>query len=302
MLPSVELLAWCNGQWRKQSTVGISLLDLGFLQGVTAVDRLRTVHGSPLDVEEHLSRFSTTCRQLGIELTAEQGNGELRHVIDQCARQNIDALRGSDFSIVVLATPGAASAPPQPTVIVHASRIPWDILVDWYRHGQPLFTADVCNVPQVCWSPQLKVRSRLQYYLAELPASRTETHGAGVLPDLSGNLTETAAANLVLIEGRRLVCAPAGSVLDGISLARTLRLARRCGIEIEHAPLEPQRCRSADGILLTGTTGCLWAAASLDDHRFAQPTQQPVYRELTAHWQAEIGLDYIAQATDAAAS
>lgn len=285
-------------RWRPSADVSLSLEDLGSLQGVTLVERLRTVGGQPLDVEEHLERLRRSAEELAIQwpayLTSE--------VVIQCADRNREIHVAPDFAIVILLTPGHARALPHgssPTVIVHSLDLNWRGLAHWYIHGQPLIVANNRNVPGECWSPHMKTRSRMHYFLADQQAAASGLpHAGAAMLSLDGDVTESSMANLLVIDGEQLISPPLDSVLQGLSLRRTVRLAEQLGIGVRYESISLAKVEGATGILLTGSSGCLWPASRLGSTVFANPTENPVYQKLRGAWADEIGMDYAAQAIE----
>ena len=288
-------IAWKNGQWLPFEQVQLSLDDWGVLQGATIVDRLRTIDARPLDVELHLERLIANCDLVGIALADRESIGT---VINECVQHNQGRLPHRDFAIVVLITPGRTSLPGVPTVIVHAQSLKWDAMQQWYTAGQQLLISQPRNVPSVCWSPNLKTRSRLQYYLADQEAiNRGARNSAAVLLDLSGCLSETSAANILCVDcSGRVLCPPSDSILNGISLQRTLRLAESLGMEVVRQPIDVELAKSSSEIILTGTSACIWPASQLDEVHFEKPTEQPVYQSLSAAWKTSVGYDFVRDA------
>lgn len=292
-----ESLAWTRGAWQPLTETKLALDDVGVLQGVVMVDRLRTVHGGPSDSPAHVARLRSNCQAIGIAWPAAL---ELEELQSQCATLNRKFFGDKDFSIVSIITPGQiGSATPTPTVIVHAAGIDWSKLDSWYTYGQHLIIPATRNVPNACWSPALKTRARLQYYLADQSAANSQhAHAGAVLLDLHGNLTETAQANVLIVEnGSCLISPPEASILPGISLQRTLRLAREIGLHVSFEPISVARAGEAEEIVLCGSTGCLWSAHSLDDKILPTANRvDGIARRLAQAWMADIGLDFVAQA------
>ncbi|QDV22045.1 aminotransferase class IV [Aureliella helgolandensis] len=296
----MDSIAWYNHEWLPAAQATLPLDDVGVLQGAVLVERLRTVRGEPLDVEQHLSRMQFGCELL--EIHPPRGRdwiGLLGEVVRECASRNRAVFGAQDFSLVVIVTPGRIGESPRlPTMIVHAAPIRWPQLKSFYRVGQPLIVANTRNVPQECWLPQLKTRSRLHYYLADSEAAElAQPWGGAVLLDLAGNLTETSMANLLVVEGKRIVSPPLNSILHGVSLTRTLRLAVEMEYDVALEQLSSERAQAADEILLCGSTGCLWPAASLEDRIFDDPVRRPVFQHLSRAWCDDISLDYVQQAS-----
>ena len=59
----------------------------------------------------------------------------------------------------------------------------------------------------------------MHYYLAEQEARRADPEATALLLDLDGYVTETNAANILIVEGGRVVSPPAASILPGHSRA-----------------------------------------------------------------------------------
>ncbi len=294
-----QSVAWVNGFWEPIDRAALTHDDLGALQGAVIVERLRTVGGRLLDVELHLERFATGIAHIGVELLS---GWDVPSIVQQVAERALASL-GSDVSVVIVATPGRIGGE-SPTLVIHSSPMPWQRLAAWYLDGQRIITASNRNVPSECWPIQLKTRSRMHYYLADRHAriavgeagQSGAAYAGGVLCDLNGNLTETSTANILLVESGKLISPPAKTILDGISLKRTLRLAEQLQITVENSAISPSRARSSEALLLCGTLGCLWAAASLDDREFDSADGNEVFRTLQKAWQDDVGMDFVSQA------
>ena len=297
MAMSGEPFAWYGGCWQPSGAIMLRLTDIGVLQGVVLVERLRTCNSRLLDVDAHLDRLWAGCRALGIQIPEHL---DLRGIVAECVPRNLSAFGSQDFSIVVLVTPGEPETPPYPTMIVHPQAIDWNLLANWYQHGQVLGFSAHRSIPAECWSPQIKTRSRLNYFLADSQVK--ERFGAtanALMQDHTGGLTETSNANLLIVEGRTIVSAPQENILQGVSLARTMRLADKLGYETRYEPISVSRAHAADEMLLCGTTGCFWPVSKLDDHNYPSVNGE-CYRQVSAQWKADVEFDYVAQAIDIA--
>lgn len=297
--PHPEWVAWSNDHWIPQNEASLALDDRGLMQGAVLVERLRTCQLEPLDVPQHMSRLISGCESLGIRLPDAW---DLESLLQDVARRNAQAFHGRDFSLVVLVTPGRISIP-GPTLLVHAAAIDWQRLAGWYKLGQDLVVSTTANVPSACWSPQLKTRSRLHYFLADRFAAEYDWGGSGVragagavLPDTHGNLTETSTANLLIVESGRVISPRLEHILHGVSLKRTLRLARAAGLGVAFESIPAARASAADELLLCGSTGFLWSAKCLGSHEFSDPPECGVLAVLRQAWMDELGLDYVQQA------
>ena len=298
-------VAYHNGRWAPLDETSMALDDWGLLQGATLVERMRTVAGRPLDAAEHLDRLRSSAKVLGIHWP-ESLNDSL---VEQCVARNESAHRGvdgrsRDFGVVVLLTPGRAGAAPaghQPTVMAHTADLHWSALAHWYQHGQALVTASNRNVPGACWSPHLKTRSRMHYFLADQQAAASgRAHAGAAMLSLEGHLTESSVANILVVDHHGLISPPIDSVLHGLSLRRTLRLAHRLNIPVRFEPIAISVARSAQAIIMTGSSGCLWPASHLDEIEFSSPSSHDLFTTLRDAWIEDIQLDFPAQAIEEA--
>ncbi|MEM7558665.1 MAG: aminotransferase class IV [Planctomycetota bacterium] len=293
---SAQWFAWSSGSWLPQSDVGLSLFDLGVLQAVSVVERLRTANARLIDLAAHLQRFEAGCRELGIELPASWSVEELS---DECLQRHLETTKEEELAIVWMATPGVAGTP---TLIVHAQPLPWSRMDSLTNVGQELVVSDSQSVPAECWSPQIKTRSRLHYYLADRQA-REQTGNelaAGLLPNADGSLTETSAANIIVLHDGKLLSPPPESILQGVSLARSVRLAESLGLRVSYEHISLDMALQADELLLTGTTSCLWFASRLEcrgrSKSYASGEKDSLFHRLSKAWCEDLELDYVEQA------
>ncbi len=293
---------WGNRATQTCEMLPLAIDDIGFTSGVVIVDRLRTLGGALRDLPQHITRFQQSCRAVGIALPSSD---ILRVRAEQCMAEERQPYGAQDYSLILVATPGRISDPSrQPTLLMHTQSIPWKRLAHCYSPGQSLVTSTHRNVPAACWSPKIKTRSRLHYYLADQEAlTRSgEPYAAGLLLSESGYVTETSSANVLLVEGQRLVSPRQGTILDGISLGRTLRLAEQCGIPLGFEDISVERAKAAEAILLCGSTGCIWPAARLDDRTYATDAPPAVVAGLVDAWKRDVELDFVAQACELASA
>lgn len=256
-----HLAYWC-GEWVAYEGVQVSADDLGFRQGVTAVERLRTYLGAPFEVDAHLERWRGTVDAIGI--VGLPDHDRLAALLSELLRRNdsLVSLEG-DVGITLFATPGVVGGD-RPTLALHLNRLDFAKSQRFRTHGQPLVVTDVVQPAPATWPRGIKVRTRLHYYLADRHARLADPDASGILLDQDGTLTETGIANLAIVEGDTIVSPPADRVLGGITQRVAERLAEECSIGWSSSPLTAERARSASGIVLMGTDTGIWHASSLD--------------------------------------
>lgn len=272
-------VAYLDGRWIDHATLSISAEDLGFRQGVVAVERLRTYGGHPFQVPAHLDRWEATLASLRIDRSVASGQ-EMMELNAELLRRNA-AWRAAEgeFGITWFATPGK-SAGGRGTLGLHLNRIDPGRVERRRRLGQPLVITDVVQPPPETWSRSIKVRCRLHYYLADQLARQHDSDASGVLLDGDGGITETSIANLAVVLGEEIHSPPADRVLGGITQQVVEPLAASAGIRWRKCSLQPETLRAADEVLLMGTDTGLWFAGRVDDQPIGDGGPGEIYRTL----------------------
>lgn len=293
-----EPLAYLNGQFVPASRAVLPVYDFGVVQGVTVAEQTRTFAGRLFRRDRHLERFADSLALAGIE--PPLGRDELAAVGDRLVEHNFGLLPGGgDLGLVHLATPGpfgpyaamTAEAPaPGPTLCVHTYPLPLDAWKPRYAAGVHLATPSVRQVPPQCSPPHIKARSRLHYYLADREVRAADPGAWALLLDLDGCLSETNAANVLLVKGNRLLSPRFDKTLAGISRDTVCELARPMGLAVEQQDLTVADALAADEILLTSTGFCLLAATRLNGQAIGAGVPGPVFRRLLAAYSQLAGV------------
>lgn len=290
-------------------------MDQGPIHGAVLVERLRTFNGCPFDIKSHIHRMMAGASRLEILKSKDQFAFET--VAIELCHEIIHRNQGlltqePDVAIVVLLTPGDSLGEStgdfesgwflngvrwQCSLVVHLAPVPWHRLHSWYENGTRLMISEVENIPPSVWSPSLKTRSRLQYYLADREVNNKESGSLAVLLNRTGFVTETSVANLLIIDkNRRLATPNKKDVLWGISLEWTLKFAKELGLDVELRDISPADLDEAREIILTGTMGCVWHASRWNGNLVGDGTCQKFTSLLKARWIQEVGYDFEQQA------
>lgn len=279
---------YLTGDWLAYADVRISTDDLGFRQGVTAVERLRTYRGHPFQVDAHLNRWQQTVDSLQIDDLPDQS------AISQLLVELIDRNFGwinceGEVGVTIFATPGVGGES-LPTFCLHLNRLDHKQNARRRQQGQPLVVTDVQQPNQNCWPRSIKVRSRIHYYLADTRAKQSSKDAVGVLVDADGSVTETSIANLAITRGGQIISPPSDSVLGGITQMFVESLAADQGIDWHKGTISPEQLHQAEEILLMGTDGGVWFANSIDGQSIGTGKSGEIYVALrNAFDQATVG-------------
>lgn len=303
-MPMQERIAFLNGAFLPERELAVSIVDAGFVLGVTIAEQLRTFRGTIFRAEDHLSRLYHSLEILGLDIgyTAEQLKSAAEYVV-AANRQLMHP--ADDMGVSIFVTPGRYPAysgpgPNVPTVAIHTYPLPFYLWADKYTGGESVAVASVRQVPVECWPRGLKCRSRMHYYLAEKEVRRIDPSARPILLDADGCVTEAPTANIVAYHGEEgLMAPPVERTLPGISLKVVTELAAQQGIPFSHRFLTVSDLERCDEIFLTSTPFCLLPVVRLNGTPVGQTRPGkpgPIYRRLLAAWNEIAGIDLVAQA------
>jgi branched-subunit amino acid aminotransferase/4-amino-4-deoxychorismate lyase len=294
-----EPLVYLNGGLVPASEAHLAIYDAGVVQGATVTEQTRTFRHRPYRLGDHLDRLMRGLRytRLDIGLSKE----ELARISEEVLAHNarlIDA--EDDLGLILFVTAGEyatyagmSGRPPRtaPTVCVHTYPLPFELWAQKMQTGAHLITPSIRNVPPQCWDPQVKCRSRMHYYLAEKEARLADPEAYALLLDLDGHVTETNAANFLMVERGAIVSPPATKILPGISRATVIELAAKLGIPFVERDVPVFSALNADEAFLSSTPFCLMPVTRINGVSVGDGLPGPVYRRLLAAWGREVVLD-----------
>jgi len=289
-------VAYFNDDWIDERQLALPVDDLGCLLGATLVERLRTCGGRPFRIGKHLRRMRRS-----LEIVGWDAPGLCQRVAEAIGEFTVHnaplMAEGDDWSLVVLITPGKTYDAAQPTLIVHGHPLPFENWAAQYESGVDVAISSVRQVPANCWSPELKCRSRIHYYLADREAAAAHPGSRALLLDQAGFLGEASTANVVaFFADRGLVTPRLSGVLPGISIEVLFELADSLGIPHTEDDLLPEQFSAADEALLTSTSSCVLPIVRVDGQPLGQGQPGPVFKRLLAAWSELVGFDLTEQA------
>jgi branched-chain amino acid aminotransferase len=297
MTASDEPLAYLHGRVMPQSQAQLPLHDAGFVMGATITDLCRTFHQRLYRWPEHLVRFGRGCRAAGIALPLE--DDEITGRAQQILTHNRVLLGpGQELALVMFATPGpigyylgeAGGAGDGPVTFgMHTFPLPLARFRRLVETGASLIVPSICQVPADSVDPHIKQRSRMHWWLADREVQRHEPGSSALLLDHAGHVTETAAANFLIVRGGVMLSPPREAILEGVSLGVVRELCAGLGISFAERSLTLEDCLSADEAMLANTSYCLVGVSRLQGK--ALPFPGEVLGRLLGAWNAEVGLD-----------
>lgn len=289
-----SLVAYSNGQWIPSEELRIAVDDVGFLLGTTITERLRTFGGKVFRLEDHLRRMRRSLEIVGLD--GATIIAQFKTAIPEFVKRNQELIaEGDDWSIIAFATPGV-SGTDVPTICVHGWPLKFHEWSDLYNRGLAAIVSDVRQVPDNCWPSELKCRSRMHYYLADMHAKSKRAGARAILLDQEGYVAESTAANVLMYrEDVGLSSPPDIHILVGISLGVVHELAGQLGIPFMRRRILPDELASADEVMLTSTSVCILPVVDIDGKQIGDGKPGPTFVRLLDAWSEMVGVDVIEQ-------
>ncbi len=297
-----EPVAWLNGALVPVAEARLHVFDLGIVGGVSVAEMLRTFRHQLFRVEEHLERLQQSLILTGLrpKLNAE----EIASRLDEVAEHNTALIAAEDdLGAIVFVTAGLnptyvgrdAAQSAGCSVGIHTFPLPYRQWAAKYDEGVALAVPEVRAIPTDVVDPRIKSRSRIHWHLADQAAKQLEPGAMAILTDHQGQLTETAASNLIAVIDGELVSPPVGSVLEGVSLGVVSELAQQNGRPLQRRAITPQEFATADEAFLSSTPSCLLPVTRFQGQPLGTGQPGPMYRQLLSAWNQLVGLDIRAQ-------
>jgi branched-chain amino acid aminotransferase len=268
---------YLNGDIIPADSACISPFDIGLLRGFAVFDLLRTVHGRPFLLDEHLVRLRASAAQLGLQVP--RTDAEIESIIDELLERN-----GHEEATVRLVLTGGVS--------------PDGMQFDAETPTFYILTADIHLPPDSLYSEGGKLVSHL--HRREVPLAKTtnyltmiqqrpQTAAAGALDLLyhdGEHVFEAASASVYFVRGNTIL-APRESVLWGTIGSYVLELAR-AKYDVLFTDVTLADAFSADEVFLTSTTRAVVPITAIDDTVIGDGAPGPITRELMESYRAAV--------------
>lgn len=268
---------YLNGAIVPSHEAAISPFDIGLLRGYAVFDLLRTVHGRPFLLAEHLERLRASAAELGLSVPAT--DEEIGAAVDELLRLNEHECQATVRFVLTggISPDGMTFDPTRPTfyILTHDLHEPPASL---YEHGGKL-----CTEEHTRECPRAKTTNYLTM-LKHRPRVEEEG-GMDLLYHDRGRVFEAASASFYVVRGDTIL-APKDDVLHGTIGAFVLELAKD-RYRVVHRDFSVDEACAADEAFLTSTTRGVVPIVSLDDRPVGTGHVGPVTRDLM-RWYHEV--------------
>ncbi|MCP9454808.1 MAG: aminotransferase class IV [Nitrospira sp.] len=274
---------YLNGRFVREEEALISVYDHGFLYGDGVYETIRS-YGSRLFMgAQHIKRLFRSADAIG--LTMPIAPSQWIMLLHEAMARNTLGGAGRDALLRITVSRGvgaiglAPSLCPSPTVVIIANPLvtPEPTL---YETGVALITATTRRNLPTALPPHIKSANFLNNILAKREAIAAGAFDS-ILLNWQDHLTECTVSNLFFVTNGRL-CTPSieCGILDGITRAVVLQIAREDGILTEEGCYTASALREADECFITNTSMEIMPVTSVDQITIGNGRPGPLTRRL----------------------
>ncbi len=279
----------------------VSVFDRGFLYGDSVYEVIRTYGGRPFEEGAHLARLRHSAQRIGLspKWDAVRTSREIARTLEASRggdRPDPEAApwNAGERYVRVVMTRGAGEIGLDPALAVD----PVAIVIAQplvgpparaYREGVKAAVVGVRRAAPEAIDPSAKTGAHLPNVLAVKEARAAGAFEA-ILLDGRGFVTEGSSSNVFAVSsGVVRTPPPRAWILEGITRAVVLRLARAAGIATEEAPLRPEDLEGADEVFITSTVREIVPVTRLGERAVGSGGPGPVTRRLHTEFRAAAG-------------
>jgi branched-chain amino acid aminotransferase len=242
-----------NGNILKPEDAKISVFDRGFLFGDSVYEVTDAINGSPIFMDEHLTRLWQSANKIDmpINFTRSKIIAEVQKTL------KVLNTKRAYIRIVVTRGEGEITLDPQAAhnnnLVIITKELPenpkW-----WYQDGVEVIIAGIKRTSIESMDPAVKSGNYLNNILAFNEAIKSGAFDA-VMLNHDGDITEGTTSNIWMIKDKKLFTPPLkAGLLGGITRAKVLELCHKEGFKVEEKNISPEEFKSADEAFLTSST------------------------------------------------
>lgn len=240
---SNDTLAFYNGSFRPVSQCSIPITDMAVQRGVGVFDSIRTFKCRAFALQDHMERLALSAKTAGID--ADAVIAPMRDAIREGIKR-ADCPGHGDCVVKAYITGGDVNETwrfPSPRWFV--------IFTEAVMPTREQYAAGVALEPTDARRPYPVVKS--MNYLPGFMSVAGMDDVAECLYCPDGKVTETLTASFFICSGGRLITAPVGEVLAGVTRGIVVGLARDAGYKVDERCPDVSELEGADEAFLTSS-------------------------------------------------
>lgn len=264
-------LCYFNGKFSPLSECSLPITDMAIQRGVGAFESVRIYDGKAFAMKPHLERLAGSAAGAGIE--AADIIAKLPEIIKEGLKQ--PDIAGKDGIAKPYVTGGDVNNKgrfPNPRFFV--------IFDDVHKPTEEERRAGIALEPNRIDRAFPLIKST-NYLFGLIPLSKTErVNFESLYITPNGEITEAMSSNFFLCKGGKIITAPVGRVLRGVTREIILTLAAENGFKIEErCPLESE-LKDADEAFITGSVKEVLPVARVGEQMIGSGKPGPVAMHL----------------------
>jgi len=275
----MSLKVYINGRLYDKQDAKISVYDHGFLYGDGVFEGIRSYGGKVFRLAEHLDRLCDSAKAIWLEIPLSKQ--EMARAIEDTLAEN--GIKDGYIRVVVSRGCGTLGLDPNecsdPQVIIitdHISLYPDEL----YQKGLEIVTVSTIRNHPAALNPRVKSLNYLNNILAKIEGLQAGCIEALML-NHKGEVAECTGDNIFLVRGGKLLTPPNDAgILEGITRAAVIELARNAGIAVSEASLTKHDVYIADECFLTGTAAEVVPVVKVDSRTIGDGVPGPITRDL----------------------
>ena len=262
-------LCYINGKYAPVSECRLPVTDMAIQRGAAVFEAIRIYDGKLFGMEMHLERFAQSARRAGI--AADKILPLLPEIVkagvkmDGCPQEGLvrPYITGGDIN--------NKGSFPEPRFFVLFGGIN-KTSEEERKRGAVLEPNRMERPFPLCKS--------INYLFALIPlcGGGESNHESLYMPD--GEITEAMTNNFFLCKEGKIITAPVGRVLDGVTRSVVLTLARENGFNIEERCPREEELAGADEAFITGTVNEVLSVVRVGDITIGSGRPGPVAAHL----------------------
>ena len=263
----MKKLIYINNRFIPENQATISPLDAGFLFGEGLFETIRTYHGHPFLLNDHLARLRQGLQRLNIP--EPQNLKQSSTIISELLAANQLTQKPGVVKLVV--SRGDAKISNQdnslpPTLLIRATELD----IESIKQRQQGMRALILPWRRDRRNPLLAVKS-LNYLENRYGLQEAHRKGfdEGIFLNHEGEFCEGSFSNLFLIRGESLLTPPlTAGLLPGITRAFILQSANLSGLDCREVTIYPKDLKECNGAFLTSSLMEIAPLIELNGYKF----------------------------------
>jgi branched-chain amino acid aminotransferase len=275
----MSLKVYVDGELFDKGEAKISVYDHGLLYGDGVFEGIRSYNGKVFRLREHLDRLWYSAKAIWLKIPISKQ--EMAKAIEETLALN--GIEDGYIRVVVTRGCGTLGLDPDkcshPQVIIitdHISLYPDEV----YEKGLEIITVSTVRNHPAALSPRVKSLNYLNNILAKIEGKQANCVEALML-NHKGEVAECTGDNIFLARNGTLLTPPNDAgILEGITRAAVIDLAREAGIEVREVSLTKHDVYIADECFLTGTAAEVVPVVKVDSRTIGDGKPGPITRDL----------------------